>query len=80
LGGVGGVATSCKASIGIAVLQFGDFAWFQDVGRIEVIVGRFFKHQGHHVLKFPSTDIEGGGTPLTISSRDVHLVTLVRGE
>jgi hypothetical protein len=29
LGGVGGVSTSCEASIGMVVLQFGDFAPFQ---------------------------------------------------
>jgi hypothetical protein len=42
LGGVGGVSTSCEASIGIAVLQFGDFAPFQAGKSIPALVDCYF--------------------------------------
>jgi len=53
LGGVGGVATSCKASIGIAVLQFGDFAWFQAGKSIPATVDCCFS-QSNCPLYLPS--------------------------
>jgi hypothetical protein len=44
LGGVGGVSTSCQASIGIVVLQFGDFAPIQAGKSVPAMVDCHFSH------------------------------------
>jgi hypothetical protein len=49
LGGVSGVSTSCKASIGMVVLQFGDFAPFQAGKSIPVTIDSHFSQSYYHI-------------------------------
>jgi hypothetical protein len=55
-GGVGGVSTSCEASIGMVVLQFGDFALFQAGKSIPATVDCHFS-QSYCPMYLPSYNI-----------------------
>jgi hypothetical protein len=74
LGGVGGVSTSCEASIGMVVLQFGDFAPFEAGKSVPVMVDCHFS-QSYCPMYLPSYNIRS----LTMNSGG-HLLSRDRIE
>jgi hypothetical protein len=64
LGGVGGVSTSCEASISMVVLQFGDFALFQAGKSVPAMVDCHFA-QSHCPLYLPIYILQEGSDHFT---------------
>jgi hypothetical protein len=62
--GVGGVSTSCEASIGMVVLQFGDFAPFQAGKSVPAMVDCHFA-QSHYPLYLPIYILQEGSDHFT---------------